>query len=118
MGWKIVFCAEFVPEFAAMSEVVQDELLAQLIVLKQFGPALGRPHVDTLKGSRYANMKELRFKTADGVWRVAFAFDPERTAVILVGGNKSGIGERWFYKRLIAKADMRLDRYIALLSGG
>jgi hypothetical protein len=59
-------------------------------MLEQFGPHLGRPHVDTLQGSRHSNMKELRFTAADGVWRVAFAFDPERHAILLVAGDKSG----------------------------
>ena len=55
--------------------------------LMQFGSQLGRPRVDTLKGSRHANMKELRFDAADGVWRVAFAFDPKRSAVLLIAGR-------------------------------
>jgi len=63
---------------------VQDEILAHGKLLEQFGPQLGRPRVDTLKGSHYGNMKELRFDAADGVWRVAFAFDPRRRAVLLI----------------------------------
>src|SRR6266851_8300425 len=66
---------------------------------------LGRPRVDTLKGSRHANMKELRFDADDGVWRVAFAFDPKRKAILLVAGDKSGGSEKRFYRQLIAKAD-------------
>jgi hypothetical protein len=68
---------------------------------------LGRPDVDTLDGSHYANMKELRFRADGGVWRVAFAFDPRRNAILLVAGNKSGVSETKFYKRLIDKADKR-----------
>ena len=77
---------------------------------------LGRPWVDTLNGSRHANMKELRFTEAGGVWRVAFAFDPERQAVLLVAGNRSGISERRFYNRLIGKADERFDANLERLS--
>jgi hypothetical protein len=73
-------------------------LLAHAEVLADFGPALGRPHVDTLAGSRHANMKELRFNAVDGVWRVAFAFDPERRAILLVAGDKSGMSQARFYK--------------------
>ena len=76
--WEVLFHADFEPEFESFSEAVQDELLAQAKLLEQFGPQLGRPRVDTLKGSRHANLKELRFDAADGVWRVAFAFDPKR----------------------------------------
>lgn len=59
---------EFEPEFDALREDVQTEILALSIVLEEFGPQLGRPHVDTLKGSRHANMKELRFSAANGEW--------------------------------------------------
>ena len=70
------------------------ELLALSRLLQQFGPQLGRPRVDTLNGSRHANMKELRFSAADGEWRVAFAFDPTRSAILLVAGDKSGVSKR------------------------
>lgn len=73
---------------------------------------LGRPKVDTLKGSKYSNMKELRFEAADGVWRVAFAFDPRRNAILLVAGDKSGVGQRRFYKQLIKKADARFESHL------
>jgi hypothetical protein len=73
---------------------------------------LGRPHVDTLKGSKHANMKELRFEADGGVWRVAFAFDPKRRAVILVAGDKVGVAQARFYKALIAKADRRFAEHL------
>src|SRR6266581_2922992 len=76
--WIVEIGDEFQPEYDALPEEVQDELLAMSRLLQQFGPQLKRPHADTLNGSRHANMKELRFKAADGVWRVAFAFDPRR----------------------------------------
>jgi hypothetical protein len=60
-------------------------------------------------------MKELRFDAADGVWRVAFAFDPKRKAILPVAGDKSGVSEKKFYKRLIAKADDRVDAHLARL---
>ena len=82
-------------------------------MLEQFGPRLGRPRVDTLKGSRHSNMKELRFEAADRVWRAAFAFDPKRNAVLPIAGDKSGDGEKRFYRRLIAKADERSDDHLA-----
>jgi len=105
--------AEFVPEFEALPEAVQDELLAHIAVLETFGPQLGRPRVDTLNGSRHKNMKELRFDADNGVWRFAFAFDPKRTAIVLCGGDKSGGSEQRFYRQLIAKADGRFDVHIA-----
>nr|WP_218583895.1 type II toxin-antitoxin system RelE/ParE family toxin [Pseudomonas akapageensis] len=98
-----------------MVEAVQDELLAQLKVLERFGPDLGRPHADTLNGSRHSNMKELRFKADGGVWRVAFAFDPHRKAIVLVAADKAGVGEHRFYRALIKRADVRFDRHLAAL---
>jgi hypothetical protein len=95
---------EFEPEFEALHEDVRTETLALALLLQQFGPQLGRPRVDTLKGSSHANMKELRFDAADGVWRVAFAFDPKRRAILLVAGDKSGGSEKKFYRELIRKA--------------
>jgi hypothetical protein len=92
---------------------VQDELLAHIELLEQFGPQLGRPSPDTLNGSRHANMKELRFRAAAGVWRVAFAFDPNRRAILLVAGDKAGVSERRFYRQLIEKADSRCDTHLA-----
>lgn len=71
--------------------------------------------MDTLKGSKYSNMKELRFKAANGVWRVAFAYDPKRQAILLVAGNKAGVGEKRFYKELIRKADERFSDYLRTL---
>lgn len=113
MTWEVLFHEEFDPEFDALPEVVQDELLAHAKLLQQFGPQLGRPRADTLNGSRHANMKELRFDAAGGVWRVAFAFNPNRKAVLLVCGDKSGGSEKRFYRQLLEKADVRFDAHLA-----
>ena len=75
------------------------------------GLKLGRPTVDTLKGSKYSNMKELRFHWNNEVWRIAFAFDPKRRAVFLVGGDKHGADMKRFYKRLIKKAEERYEKH-------
>lgn len=115
MKWVVEIGDEFGPEFDNLPEDVRTEILALSRLLQQFGPQLGRPRVDTLDGSRHANMKELRFDASDGVWRVAFAFDPKRRAILLVAGDKSGVSDKRFYKRLIAKADERLDGHLARL---
>jgi hypothetical protein len=86
-----------------------------LIPLREYGPSLGRPEVDTLRDSRFSNMKELRFKADGGVWRVAFAFDPERDAILLVAGDKSGGSEKTFYRRLLEKADKRYREHLQAL---
>ena len=113
MNWKIIFQENFDVEFDELNESVQDECYAHLKVLEKFGPELGRPHVDTLKASKHANMKELRFNADDGVWRLAFAFDPLRRAILLICGDKSGGSEKRFYKDLIKKADQRFDKHLS-----
>jgi hypothetical protein len=115
MKWIVQFDTAFEPEFAALTEDVQDELLAHAKLLETFGPQLGRPRVDTLNGSKHANMKELRFAAADGVWRVAFAFDPKRRAILLVAGDKAGTSEKRFYRQLIKKADERFEEHLKRL---
>ena len=111
--WQVESYHAFEPEFAALPETVQDELLAHADLLEHFGPTLGRPTVDTLNDSRHANMKELRFKAHSGEWRVAFGFDPDRKAMLLVAGDKSGVSQRRFYRDLIRKADDRFDAHLA-----
>jgi hypothetical protein len=115
MQWQVNLHSAFSPEFDALPFAGQDELLAKVQLLEAFGPELGRPHVDTLNGSRHRNLKELRFSAADGVWRVAFAFDAKRQAILLVAGDKSGTGQKPFYKTLIAKADQRFDQHLQQL---
>jgi hypothetical protein len=116
MTWTVLFDDAFVVEFDVWAQELQDELLAHARLLAEFGPNLGRPTVDTLKGSCHANMKELRFSWNGQVWRVAFAFDPQRQAVLLVGGDKGGADQRRFYKRLLKVADERYDDHLAALS--
>lgn len=115
MKWIIQFHSDFVEEFKDFSEDVQDSLLKKAGILKKYGPDTQRPLVDTLKNSKHSNMKELRFKADKGVWRVALAFDPKRQAVLLVAGDKSGVSEKRFYKKLIQTADKRFEEHLEKL---
>ncbi|MDH6098151.1 type II toxin-antitoxin system RelE/ParE family toxin [Anabaenopsis sp. FSS-46] len=115
MGWTVEFHEDFEPEFDALSQEVQEELLATAKLLEEFGSQLKRPHVDTLNGSKYSNMKELRFSVHGGVWRVAFAFDPKRQGILLVAGDKSGVSQKRFYTQLIKKADARYKDHLLKL---
>ncbi len=83
---------------------------ARVELLQACGPAPGRPTVDTLQGSRHANMKELR-ASADGSLRVIFAFNPLRTAILLLGGDKTGRWEEW-YRAAIPHADDLYDTHL------
>jgi hypothetical protein len=105
----------FAAEAKGFARPVQLEIAALTGLLRQFGPLLRRPHCDTLKGSKHANMKELRSTLPDGEWRIAFAFDPLRQAILLVGGSKSGVSERQFYRDLIRVADARFDAHLQTL---
>ena len=107
----------FLPEFEALTVDLQDNLLTMAQLRVASGPSLGRPHADTLAESQYANMEELRFRADDGVWRAAFAFDPERQAIVLVAGDKNGGAQKRFYKSLIAKADARFAKHLATVKG-
>jgi hypothetical protein len=113
VAWEVDLHDDFVPEYRSLHIDVQDELLAHIALLEQFGPQLGRPRADTVNGSRHPNMKDLRFDAANGVWRVAFAFDLDRKAIVLVAGDKSGVSEKRFYRQLIDKADERFDAHVA-----
>ena len=115
MGWVVEIGDEFEPEFNTLDEEVREEILALTRLLQQFGPQLGRPRVDALNGSRHKNMKELRFAAADGEWRVAFAFDPKRSAILLVAGDKAGVSSKRFYRQLIVRADERFDAHLSRL---
>jgi hypothetical protein len=111
MPWEVLEHPEFAEERERLPQAVSDKLDEVLVAVSRAGPNLGRPLVDTLNGSRHNNMKEIRLKVG-GAWRFAFAFDPDRAAIILCGGNKEGVSERKFYKALIREADKRFDEWL------
>ena len=116
MEYEEAFLAELKDiERASGSSAMREEVAALAHLLEQFGPQLRRPYCDTLKGSKHPNMKELRFTLPDGEWRVAFAFDPRRRALLLVGGSKSGTPEKRFYRELLRIADARFDAHLKKL---
>ena len=96
--------------FDGLEEELQGEIFALIGLLARFGPNLGRPRVDGVKGSKYSNMKELRIQYRGNPWRILFAFDPQRTAILLVGGNKRG--DKGWYKDHIRIADQRFERWL------
>lgn len=111
--WKAIETPEFAEWYESQDDDAKEDILASVEVLKAIGPSLGRPHVDTLKGCRHANMKELRVQTNGSPFRIFFAFDPKRQAVLLVGGNKEG--DSRFYKKMIPQAEALYDEYLAAL---
>lgn len=111
MPWVVNEHPDFAIERFELPEEVQDRLDEVILAIEEHGPDLGRPLVDTLNGSRHANMKEIRCRE-DGLWRFAFAFDQDREAVVLVGGNKDGANQKRFYRNLIRVADARFDDWL------
>lgn len=114
--WTIHASPEFAAWFTGLTDNEREAVDAKVQLLRMTGPRLSRPHADTLNDSKYANMKELRADTDTAVLRVAFAFDPSRSAILLTGGNKAGVNQKRFYKQLIAVADAVFGRHLAALA--
>jgi hypothetical protein len=116
MAWDYKTTDELDAWVESLEQPERNEIAALLDALTRLGPSLGRPHADVLNGSSYANMKELRGKTPAAVLRIAFAFDPERIAQVLCGGNKKGVSQKSFYKKLIDKADKLYKLHLEALA--
>jgi hypothetical protein len=101
--WEVEFTDEFERWWDGLDGGEQESLAASVELLRRIGPALGRPHADTVKGSVFVNMKELRTQHQGRPLRTLFAFDPRRAAILLIGGDKTGDGR--FYDRLVPEAD-------------
>lgn len=108
--WEVEYTDEFEAWWNTLPEGVQDAIARDVQLLIEFGPGLGRPQVDTLKESKFSNMKELRTQHAGEPYRTFFAFDPRRSAILLIGGNKSG--DKRFYDRYIPLADKLYEQYL------
>ncbi len=113
--WSIVETEEYADWFTGLDSNAQDDIRAKVGVLRLVGPSLGRPQVDSVKGSQFSNMKELRVKSKRRPFRIFFAFDPKRQAVLLIGGNKAGAGDKTFYKTMIPIADKLFSEYLEVM---
>ncbi len=110
MSWEVEFTDEFEIWWNSLSEDEQVEISAKAELLEEHGPTLRRPHADVIITSRHANMKELRAKVQERHLRVLYAFDPRRTALLLLGGDKTG-DPRW-YETFVPLADDLFDRHL------
>jgi hypothetical protein len=108
--WEVEYTDEFGLWWETLSAAEQVSVEASVQLLEQLGPQLARPHADTVKGSRYSNMKELRSQYQGRPLRTFFAFDPRRTAILLIGGDKTG--DDRFYERMIPLADRLYEQYL------
>jgi hypothetical protein len=112
VAWDVEYTAQFEAWFERLDEREQDSVVVAVEILQEAGPGLGRPLVDTVKGSRHPNMKELRPRR--GHLRILFAFDPRRMAILLLGGDKTDRWQAW-YQREIPRADDLYDEHLDAL---
>lgn len=112
--WEVHYTDQFEQWWSGLSIDEQAAIDVAVEVLQEKGPGLGRPLVDTVKGSRHSNMKELRPR--GGFIRVLFAFDPRRSAILLIGGDKCTQWNAW-YEEMIPVADRLFDEHLAELRG-
>jgi len=109
--WDVEITDEYMTWFRSLNQGQQDAIRTDIALLERMGPSLGRPYADSIAGSKHPNMKELRTMHARRHLRSFFAFDPRRTAILLIGGDKTG--DKRFYARMIDQADRLFDEYLA-----
>ena len=108
--WDVEFTDEFELWWNELDEEEQVSIAASVRLLEELGPALPRPHVDTVSRSKHSNMKELRTQHQGRPLRTFFAFDPTRKAILLIGGDKTG--DKRFYERMIPEADRLFSEHL------
>lgn len=111
--WLIITTDAYDAWLSALSDADRACVLAAMMVLREKGPGLSRPYADTVRGSRFSNMKELRVQSRGDPLRAFFAFAPGRTGVLLCAGNKVG-NEKRFYDEMIPIADREYTDYLNL----
>src|SRR5947209_8591821 len=110
MAWEVEFTDEFGQWWATLSVDEQVEIDAKVILLQERGPVLPRPHSDVIVTSKHSNMKELRGNVGEAELRVLYAFDPRRSAILLIGGDKQG-NKKW-YEEFVPIADQLFDKHL------
>ncbi len=114
MAWEIEYTDEFEVWWNSLSEVEQEEMNAKVELLEERGPTLSRPHADRIESSRHSNMKELRGKANERYLRILFAFDAQRAALLLIGGDKTD-DPNW-YESFVPIADDLFDQHLRELA--
>lgn len=110
--WEIDRTEEIAEWVLSLDDDAKEAILKNLVILRELGPSLGRPYVDTINGSRFKNMKELRVQNKKRLYRIFFIFDNKRKAILLIGGDKRG--DKRFYEKMIPMADALYTRYLKL----
>lgn len=115
MTWEVITTDYFQLWFEAQEDELQIRILAGLNLIEMIGPSLSRPHSDTIKGSKYTNMKELRVQHRGHPYRAFYAFDPIRNAIVFCAGDKKGSNENKFYADMIKTADAEFEKHLKKL---
>jgi hypothetical protein len=110
MNWNVEYTDEFGAWYGGLSEAVQDDIDRVVGLLEARGPQLPFPYSSGIEGSRHPRMRELRIQSGGEPYRVFYAFDLRRTAILLIGGNKGG--DDRFYDTMIPLADGLYDAYL------
>ncbi len=113
MGWNVEYTDEFGRWWRSLTESEQDDVAACVGLLEEKGPTLPFPYSSGVEGSRHAHMRELRVQHAGDPYRVLYAFDPRRCALLLMGGKKTG-NDRW-YDEYVPMADRLYDEHVKAL---
>ena len=108
--WNVEHTDEFARWWDGLAPIRQDDVAAIVLLLMDEGPQLGFPFTSGIAGSRHPHMRELRVQSGGRPFRIFYAFDPRRTAILLLGGDKTGDGR--FYERMLRAADALYDDYI------
>lgn len=113
MEWEVEYTDDFEAWWLDLTEAEQEDVDAKVRLLQVYGPTLPRPHADAVHGSKHPNMKELRVQHAGRPYRVLYAFDPRRTAILLLGGDKTGDAQ--WYERMVPIAARLYDAHLMTL---
>ena len=115
--WEIEYTKEYENWFSSQDEDDKIIINAKVLILSEFGPNLGRPYVDTIRSSKYPNLKELRIKYKQKVIRILFCFNKSRNCWLIIGGNKKGKNQEDFYKKLIKSAEDIIEKNPNIMEG-
>ena len=113
MAWNVATLGPFDEWFLSLTESERESVRASIRLLGEYGPTLGHPHTSDIQGSKHGNMRELRVQSGGKPLRILYAFDTERTAILILGGDKTG-DNRW-YEVNVPKADKLYDAHLATL---
>ena len=112
---EVEYTDEFGVWWEGLTEAEQESVAYSVGLLEAKGTALGHPHSSKINGSRHAHMRELRVQHQGRPYRVFYAFDPRRKAILLIAGDKTGDGR--FYEKMIPMADRIYDEHLEEISG-